>query len=865
MKYSTFGELKSTYKICILVNDIRMDEIEKIYIKPYNLNKDDIIIIDLYQAEGKKKTPMKDMRSYITEQLSEELDNLQIEYLVIGDAEYFKAFTKSTQADRMVGYVIDSAFGSWKCIYVPNYRTLFYDPQKIGDKIKLGINALRKHIGGDYIDPGMNIIEFEEYPMTVEDIADWLQKLHQYPALTCDIEGYSLKHYDCGIGTITFCWSKTEGIAFPIDILNDVNHAIEVRQLLKEFFIEYEGKLIYHYISFDVMVLIYQLFMEHILDTNGLLIGLEIMLKNWDDTKLIAYLATNSCAGNKLSLKDQAQEYAGNYAVESINDITKIPLDQLLKYNLVDGLSTWFTYEKHWDTLIRDNQLDIYNNIFKPAIIDIIQMQLTGMPIDMPQVLKVEKLLIKDRNASIFRMNETIAVQEFQYRIKEDWVIKRNDKLKVKRVTVADCEEEFNPNSGPQLIKLIYEQMGLPIIDLTDTKLPATGAKTLEKLKNHTSNPDHLAFLDALIDYNSVDIILGTFIEAFKKAQLGADGWYYLFGNFNLGGTVSGRLSSSGPNLQNLPAGGDKGSNKARYAKLVKSCFKAPTGWLFCGLDFASLEDRISALTTKDPQKLAVYIQGFDGHSMRAHAYFGDQMINIIAGDVISINSIAKLYPELRQESKAPTFALTYQGTFITLMNNCGFPEIKAKDVETKYHELYKVSDAWVEDKLQNASKDGYITAAFGLRVRTPLLHQVIRGTKKTPFAAEAEGRTAGNALGQSWCLLNSRAGSEFMGKVRKSEYCLDIRPCAQIHDAQYFLIRDDIQIIKYANDNLVQAVEWQADPEIYHPDVKLGGELSIFYPDWSQEIGVKNHLSCDEIQETIRTYFEELEKKKAA
>lgn len=67
-----------------------------------------------------------------------------------------------------------------------------------------------------------------------------------------------------------------------------------------------------------------------------------------------------------------------------------------------------------------------------------------------------------------------------------------------------------------------------------------------------------------------MDIILTTFITSMENAALGSDGWHYLFGNFNLGGTVSGRLSSSKPNLQNLPSTGSK------YAKVIKSCFQAP-------------------------------------------------------------------------------------------------------------------------------------------------------------------------------------------------------------------------------------------------------------------------------------------------
>ena len=250
---------------------------------------------------------------------------------------------------------------------------------------------------------------------------------------------------------------------------------------------------------------------------------------------------------------------------------------------------------------------------------------------------------------------------------------------------------------------------------------------------------------------------------------------------------------------------------------------------------------------------------GYDGHSLRAFAYFGDQMTGIIDGDVASINSIQDRYKGLRQESKAPTFALTYQGTYRTLMTNCGFPESKARMVEQKYHDLYVVSDQWVAAKLDQAMQDGYITAAFGLRLRTPLLKQVIRGTRKTPHEAEAEGRTAGNALGQSWCLLNSRAGSEFMGKVRKSEFRLVIKPCAQIHDAQYFLIKDDIRAIMYANDNVVNACEWQNHPDIWHPDVKLGGKFSIFYPSWEKEFELPNNATEEEIYEAVQKHMEKL------
>ena len=100
--------------------------------------------------------------------------------------------------------------------------------------------------------------------------------------------------------------------------------------------------------------------------------------------------------------------------------------------------------------------------------------------------------------------------------------------------------------------------------------------------------------------------------------------------------------------------------------------------------------------------------------------------------------------------------------------------------------------------------------------------------------------------------MLNTRAGSDFMSQVRKSKHRLDIRPCLQIHDAQYFLIRDDIDAVHYTNQKLVKAVQWQDHPDIAHPDVKLGGRLGIFYPTWEKEIEIPNEATPETILKIV-------------
>lgn len=871
MRYQTYSATEQpSYPLCFLVPTIRKDEIQKEYIDAFDIPHDDVLVLDLHYSQTQKKTPAAEMKEYITSELVPTLTDMGVKYIVVSDSEYFKVLTKVSKVEVNLGYVLDCVFGPWKVVYIPSYRAIFYDPEKIRAKIKQGMDALIKHASGSYTAPGNDIIKFAAYPKTLEEIQQWLEDLLKMDCdLAIDIEAFDLKHHKAGIGTITFCWNKHEGIAFAVDY-EEIPGAEEapfgkfvintpVRQMLRDFFERFLKRALYHNISYDVYNLIYQLYMTDLLDTEGLLQGIEILLRNWEDTKLITYLATNSCSGNKLSLKDQAQEFSGNYAQSEIHDITRIRLPELLRYNLIDGLSTWYVYEKHYNTMLADNQEDIYVNLFKPATVDIIQMQLTGLPVNMQQVKEVKAILQQDEQDALKTIHGTNVIQKFTYRMNEKWVEWKNSVLKKKRVTLADAKEVFNPNSNPQLQDLLYDMLGLPVLSLTDSKQPSTDRDTLKDLINHTEDPDVKSFLEAMLTYSAVNKILTSFIPAMENAAKGPDGWHYLFGNFNLGGTLSGRLSSSDPNLQNLPSSNSKLPINKKISKLIKSCFQAPPGWLFCGLDFASLEDRISALTTKDPNKLKVYTDGYDGHCLRAFAYFGDQMTGINPNSVDSINSIQSKYKTLRQDSKVPTFALTYMGTFKTLVKNLGWSVDKAKMVEERYHELYTASDQWVASKLDQASRDGYVTVAFGLRVRTPLLKQVIRGTSKTPYEAEAEGRTAGNALGQSWCLLNSRASAEFMGGVRASKHRLDIRPCAHIHDAQYMLVRDNIESVLYANKYLVKAVEWQEHPDIAHDQVKLGGEFSIFWPTWKDEMSIRNEATKDEILAAIREHVESL------
>lgn len=793
---------------------------------------------------GKKKPTAKHAKAYMMDVLQECKDN-GITSLLVADTDYFKKLAKVASVAKCHGEVVQceiEGFEDIGMVLVANYAGLYYNPD-LKVKIDSSVATFIKHLTGTFVKVGHDLIKKGYYPESVKDIANWLQNLTWHANLTADIETKSLKFYEAGIATVAFAWDSGEGVAFTVDTHG--GHGEEIRKLLKEFFENYEGTLIWHNANYDLKILIYELWMDHPLDQAGLIEGLNVVTKKFLCTKVISYLATNSATGNDLSLKALARDFAGNWA-EDVKDVTLIPRQDLLEYNLKDCLATYYVYERYLPIMIADDQQSVHDVIMHPSIKLILQTELTGFPMD------AERLKVVGEEFEIIRahvLNDLYSiplVKSFVQQERQEAMIIKNAKL-VKKVKTIDEFKYivFNPASVPSMQRFLYKECELPVIDLTDGKQPATGNKTLKKLVHQTHNSEILKVLGLMVDYSDISIMLDNFISNFNSESLSkADGRLYLHGSFNLGGTKSGRLSSSAPNMQNMPS-------TSRYAKDVKSIFVPPEGWLLVGIDFNSLEDYVSALTTRDRNKMKVYIDKFDGHSLRAFSYWPEKFpFDVITPELSHMVKDDDELSKIRSDSKPITFMLTYGGTYIGLMQNLGFSEVDAKSHEANYHALYVESDEWVAAKIKQACNDGYVTMAFGLRMRTPILARSVLGLKSTPYPAEKEARTAGNGLGQSYGMLNNRAGIEFQDRVLNSEHKLLIKPVAPIHDAQYFLIKDDIDTVKWFNDNVVECVQWQNLPELKHDVVKIGGAVDLFYKGWHQGMTIPNNAAEAGIRE---------------
>lgn len=859
MKILKFTDDNPTPKIAILIKEsaFKERELNTYYVQPLvqaGIPRENIIACSLEYFQGKASNSI--IKDWIATWLKSIKDE-GVTHVLCADSAYFKGLTKESKAEPWLGIACKCSIQDCEDLnifYSLGYGALIHNPNQ-EHKITASLQALIAHVQGNYVQTGTDIIHSATYPTKPNDIKDQLDLLLQYPELVVDIETFSLTLRDAGLASIGFAWDKHNGTSFLCDYrpIPEENGMFGVARLnqtvrdhLRQFFDAYQGKLIAHNASFDFKNLVYSLWMEHPLDWEGMIEGIKVLTRCFDDTKIIAYLALNSCADNEYGLKKLAQPFAGNWAESDINDVRRIQSNDLLKYNLIDCLSTWYVKETYEPIMIQDNQQQIYQEIMLPTLITIIQMECHGTPLDPNRVQEVKHELLRMKQKLENNLDSSMYVQDATDRIQEAAMHKANAKLKKKVRPRHEFTEPLNFGSNPQLAVLLYKSMELPVIDTTDSGDPSTSTKTLDKLKNHAIDKEMRACLEDLIDLSKTNKILDAFIPSFEDAWLKADGYAYLHGSFNLGGTRSGRLSSSGPNMQQIPAHGP-------LAKLIKSCFVSPKGFIFCSADYTALEDKINTILTNDPNKVKVYSDGYDGHCFRTYYYWKEKMPDIV-DTVESINSIKDLYPDLRSDSKAPSFALTFQGTWNTLMRNCGFTEEEAKSVEANYHKMYIVSDEWVNRKIEQASKDGYTTLAFGLRLRTPLLAKTVLNSTFKSREASAEARTMGNAVsGQSYGLLNCRAANEMRKRIWNSPYKYDIMPIMQIHDAQYYIISDRLEVVEWLNKNLTECMSWQDLPELQHDVVKLGAETDLHYPTWKQAITLKdNNASIDAIVEAV-------------
>jgi DNA polymerase-1 len=481
-----FSTEQESYDLAILIKNKAMIERELIthYIQPLEdlgIARKQVVALSLEMSDTNKVTAQEAKECLAN--IGSYCKQKGIRHVLVADAFYFKTACKVKKAEPHYGYVLPAPLISpgVQATLSVNYQQLFYNPS-LKSRLVMGLNAVANSICHK---PGLfanSILINASYPETIEDISRTLQELHSKPALTCDIETLGLKPEEQrSLVSIAFAWDKYSGIAF---MLNNYlpSHRTKIKQLLKKFFLQYKGTLIFHNATFDTKNLIHFLFMKNPSDLTGMLEGLHCLYRKLDDTKLLAYLASNTTANNSLSLKDLAFEFAGKYSLDSFDFSVCLNQKEILEYNLTDCAATWYVYEVYREK-VRQEQEWIYQSLMLSALKTITQMELTGMAMSKSAIDRLAENLQRDMRKVAQDIADHPIVQQFTRELRIAAAIEHTARLKKTIKTEEDYADlKFNPGSNKHLAKLLFDHLALPVFRYTDTNAPSVDEKSLNSL-----------------------------------------------------------------------------------------------------------------------------------------------------------------------------------------------------------------------------------------------------------------------------------------------------------------------------------------------------------------------------------------------
>lgn len=467
-----------------------------------------------------------------------------IEVIVTPIAEYLRMFlgsSKKFELERSIGTAIEHEGYT----YIPtiHFSVLRFAPQKY-KMLDNSMRALTSVLQGDYTNESSEALKNITYiiPRTIKEAKDALTDYMQYDKITCDIETTGLTWATDTLITVSFASSQNHAVCIAFKIFDEPQKAYA---LLKNFFKAYKGKLIFHNGVFDVPFLVYRLFMKDLDDHMGMLEGVNCF--NMDDTIIMAYLCLNSTERPELGLKALAFSAFGDWD-RSIDQskLDFMPIDEVCRYNAIDCMATMYLYDKYSGMLKTEEQLELYENYYRKAMLAMIKLKMSGLVLDREKVLEAYDELDNVVEGTINSLQEYKEVQETISELNKKAMRKYNETHK-KQKSLEEFSESFKPSSTDQKRLLLFDIMGLHTDKKTGTGEFSTDKEVLNELLEQTSGV-HKEIIQKLVDIAQASVIRNTFLASFKdRAVMAPSGIWRLYGDYKLYGTASGRLSSANP------------------------------------------------------------------------------------------------------------------------------------------------------------------------------------------------------------------------------------------------------------------------------------------------------------------------------
>lgn len=556
--------------------------------------------------------------------------------------------------------------------------------------------------------------------LTEADLNRWVEKLKQAKLFALDTETDNLDYMAANLVGISFALENGEAAYLPLQLdylgapktLEKTTALALLKPVLENPAIQKVGQNF----KYDLTI-----FARNGIDVQGVAF----------DTMLESYVLNSTGRHN---MDDLAKRYLGHQTIsfEEIagkgkNQLTfnQIPLEKAAEYAAEDADVTMKLQQVLWEKLSKEPTLEkLFKEMELPLLGVLSRMERRGVLID--------------SDALFLQSNE---------------IANRLSELEEQAYVLAG--QPFNLASTKQLQEILFDKLGLPVIQKTPKGAPSTNEEVLEELAFSHELPK------VLVEHRGLSKLKSTYTDKLPQMVNPQTGRVHT--SYHQAVTATGRLSSSDPNLQNIPIRNEEG-------RRIRQAFIAREGFTVVAADYSQIELRIMAHLSQDQGLINAFTQGKDIHRSTAAEIFG-----------VSLDEVTS---EQRRNAKAINFGLIYGMSAFGLSRQLGIGRADAQSYMDLYFKRYPGVQTFMHDIREKAKAQGYVETLFGRRLYLPDINSSNGMRRK---AAE---RVAINAPMQGTAAdIIKRAMIQLDQKLQNDP---DIAMIMQVHDELVFEVRSE-------------------------------------------------------------------------
>ncbi len=498
-----------------------------------------------------------------------------------------------------------------------------------------------------------------EYEVVLDEAAleRWLETLAQSALFAFDTETTSLDYLQARIVGVSFCVEPGRAAYVPLG--HDYVGAPEqldrdaVLARLKPLLEAERPAKVGHHLKYDA----------HVLANHGIALGgmaYDTMLESYVWNSVATRHDMDSAAERYLGLKTITYEEVAGKGAKQI-PFSQVSIETASTYAAEDADVTLRLHRTLWPAIEREPLLGrLYEDFEQPLVPVLLRMERRGVLID----------------------REMLRRQGVE-------LAKRAEELKT--AAHAEAGTEFNVDSPKQLQQILYEKMNLPVLRKTPTGQPSTAEDVLEQLAESFTLPQ------LILDYRSIAKLRSTYADKLPTQVNPDTGRVHT--SYHQAVAQTGRLSSTDPNLQNIPIRTPEG-------RRIRQAFIAPPGYVLLAADYSQIELRIMAHLSGDASLIAAFEADRDVHQATAAEVFGVPL--------------SEVSTDQRRSAKAINFGLIYGMSAFGLARQLGIGRNEAQQYVDLYFERYPGVKAYMDRTREGARETGYVETVFGRRLYLP-------------------------------------------------------------------------------------------------------------------------------------------------